>query len=200
MIVPNPKTSPPRNGRYEQFQAQTAGISFVKIPKDVLETTMHDELATHFQRVMAYIMRYSWGNYSSYAIHEDGTPRLQRDCAKELGIKKQAVSKAVRYGITRGYLQDELKILYPLLTPQLGNCKKVALSGDFSWATFMEQWKVANSTDFLTLQVARSTVKRIQKVALSDYKKWRTPATNGGASLYKIKEDLKTDPPPLSLP
>ena len=187
----------PQTSRYEEFQAQTARTPFVKIPKDVLEATMRDQLATIWQRVLAWIMLYSWGNYSFYAIKDDGTPRLQRDCAAELGISKFAVSKAVRYGITRGYLQKEIKILYPLTNPQLGaNCKKVAYSGNL-WQLFIEEWKVANSCNFQEMEVARSTIKRIRKVVLSDYKKWLASATNGGPSLYKIQEDLReTDPPP----
>ena len=179
--------------RYDEFQAQTARITFTKVPNDVLEAMMHDELATYFERVMAWIWRYAWGNYSFYAINDDGSPRLQRDCVKELGIPKQAISKVVRYGIARGYLQEELKILYPLRSPVLTDCKKVAPVGDFSWATFIDLWKVANASDFLTWQVADATVKRIRKVAFVDYKRWRTEATNGGPSLYKKEEDYKED-------
>ena len=52
----------------------------------------------------------------------------------------------------------------------------------------MEGWKVSHSSDFQELEVARSTIKKINKVILSEYKKWATSRKQFNASLLKTEE------------
>ena len=167
-----------------EYESATRGLIFTKDFQTRQEALMHDPLATVGERVMAWILRRSWGEYVLYAIRDDGEPAFQRDCAKDLGIDKKAVSHAVAYYQRRGYLENQPKKLYPVISPVLGGPpKKVVRSSDF--LQFINDWKVAHSSDFHELEVARSTVERIRKVILSEYKKSRTAGTNGGPSLYE---------------
>jgi hypothetical protein len=174
-----------------EYETKTKGLLFTKDFQSRQEALMHDRLATLGERVMAWILRRSWGEYVLYAIGEDGEPAYQRDCARELRIDKRRVADAVDYNKRRGYLLDiPGKKLYPAISPILAspppNCKK---SGEYR--TFLEQWKVTHSSDFQELEVARSTVKRITKVLLSEYKKSKKQVESEKASLL---ETAKTVP------
>src|SRR5215471_942478 len=168
--------------QWHEFRQATKGLSFTSDFNTALEAQMRDSLATIGERVLAWLKRKSWGNRSLYCVSEfDGDPLYQVDCAAELKIDKRSVSKACAYLEKRGYLErrGRSKMLYPCISPALdgpdsgdgtkseGNLKKSP-----EWATFLEEWKVACSTDFHELEVARSTVERIRKVVRSEYKKW----------------------------
>lgn len=179
-----------------EYNLATENQYFTKDFNTALEAVMKDKLATAGERVLAYIKRYSWGEYSLYAIGDDGHPRFQVDCAKELGLNKKTVSRAVAYLQARGYIANEPKRLYPVLTPVLGgptpNGKKSR-----AYETFLQNWKVSHSIDFERLEVARSTIKEIKKVLLSDYQKWRksqTPAENGALTLLRSAEEGPKNP------
>ena len=159
------------------FKQKTAGLAYTPEFNDALEALMHDQFATYAERILAWIKRNSWGRDSWYAITESGKVAWQSDCAGELRIDKRGVSKAIKYLIHRGYLLDELKLLYPVVSPTLGLEQKVAGAGDF-FTIFVEEWKVAHSTDFQELQVSRSNVARLRKVMLSDFKKWKASQTS----------------------
>jgi len=173
-----------------EYETKTKGLLFTKDFQSRQEALMHDPLATVGERVMAWILRRSWGEYVLYAMKEDGEPAYQRDCARELGIDKKQVSNAVAYYQKRGYLENQPKKLYPVISPALSspnpNCKK---SQEF--VTFLEEWKVTHSADFQEREVARSTIKRINKVILSEYKKSRELKRKAEASLL---ETAKTVP------
>lgn len=67
------------------------------------------------------------------------------------------------------------------------------------YRTFKAEWDVAHSAEIAEEQVARSTLKRINKIRLSDYKKWKrsaTPQQNGGTSLEALEtvEPLEATP------
>ena len=170
-----------------EYEKATKGLIFTKDFQTRQQALMHDPLATVGERVMAWILRRSWGEYVLYAIREDGEPAYQRDCARELGIDKKAVSKAVAYLQGRGYLEDQPKMLYPIIAPQLTSPVNTREKSP-EWATFFENWKVAHSADFQELEVARSTVERIRKVILSEYKKSKHQNKNGAASLLETLE------------
>jgi hypothetical protein len=170
-----------------EYETKTKGLIFTKDFQTRQEALMHDPLATVGERVMAWILRRSWGEYVLYAIKDDGEPAYQRDCARELKLDKKAVSHAVAYYQNRGYLENQPKKLYPVISPVLvGPPKKVVRSPDF--LQFIENWKVAHSSDFQELEVARSTVERIRKVILSEYKKSRNQAKNANVSLLETEE------------
>jgi hypothetical protein len=150
---------------------------------------MHDRLATIGERYMAWIKRNSWGRDSFYAIKEDRTPAWQRDAVKELGISKQRISAATQYFVKRGYLREELKILYLVISPQLGpDPKKVRGTPDF-FINFIPEWKVTHTPDFLEWETARemrkvanTTVKRIERLMMADFKKWAAARTSAEKS------------------
>jgi hypothetical protein len=170
-----------------EYETKTKGLIFTKDFQSRQEALMHDPMATIGERVMAWILRRSWGEYVLYAIREDGEPAYQRDCARELGIDKRKVSNAIAYNQKRGYLENHPKKLYPVISPVLGGPpQKVTRSPDF--LQFIENWKVTHSSDFQELEVARSTVERIRKVILSDYKKSRRADKNGDVSLLETIE------------
>jgi len=82
--------------------------------KDKLEWAMRNQHASHGMRVTAWILRYSLAVGSSFAIHLGGTrPRLQADCARELHIPPQEVSRKVAALKKRGYLENRPKLLVP---------------------------------------------------------------------------------------
>ena len=191
------KTQPPEQARAE-YEKATQGLLFTKDFQSRQEALMRDPLATVGERVMACILRRSWGEYSLYAIKNDGEPLLQKDICDLLGVNKTRVSHTIAYYEERGYLVKKRKWLYPVISPVLLSTEKVAdIRNLFTkFSSFLLHWKVAHSTEFEELEVARSTVKRITKVALSDYRKVRRVEKNGGASLYETEEDiLETNPP-----
>ena len=195
-------------GRAE-YQAETAGLIFSKDFQSRQDAVIHDTLATVGERYMAWILRYSWGEYSLYAIAPDGEPLHQRDFCALTGIEKQRVSAAHAYYKQRGYLRDSSKLLYPVISPRLQPPpEKVTRSADF--LQFVENWKVTHSADFEALEVARSTVKKIRQVLLSDYKKSRQLETIENTTLLrdlldpretaKRAGDRVSEPPPAKTP
>jgi hypothetical protein len=180
-----------------EYEKETAGLLFTKDFNTDMEATMRDKLNGNGERFLAWLKRYAWGEYSTFAIGVDGWPKTQQDASRELGIKKQAVSHLVIYYEARGYLRREGRKLYPVIAPQLSAPpQKVARSHDkLTFREFLESWKVAHSHDFSELEVARSTVDKIRKVMLSDYKKSLKQATNAPASLLEIAREEPGDSP-----
>ena len=170
-----------------EYERATKGLIFTKDFQTHQEAVMHDPLATVGERVMACILRRSWGEYVLYAIKEDGEPFYQRDLVRLLGIDKIRVSRAVSYYQRRGYLWDHPKVLRPAIDPILAapdpKGKKLQ-----EYATFLEEWKVAHSSNFEELEVARSIIKKINKVILSEYKKWKEQKRRADATLLETAE------------
>jgi len=167
-----------------EYEKKTRGLFFTKDFQTRQEALMHDPLATVGERVMAWILRRSWGEMVLYAMKEDGEPAYQRDCVRDLGIGKKRVSEAISYYQKRGYLENHPKRLYPVVSPALvspdPNCKK---SGEYR--TFLEEWKVTYSADFEEEEVLRSSLKKKVKVRLSHYTKWREQKRKAEASLLE---------------
>ncbi len=172
-----------------EYENQTKGLRFSKDFQSHQEAVMRDPLAAVGERVMAWIKRRSWGEYALFAIRDDGSPALQVDCARDLGIDKRRVSGAVDYLKRRGYVvDDEGRLLYPVISPVLASPPpKDEKSAEYR--TFVEGWKVSHSSDFEELEVALSTVKRIRKVLLSEYKKSRLSGQKVAASLLEINRE-----------
>lgn len=163
-----------------EYEAATKELRFSKDFFPALEAIINDPLETIGTRVLAWYKRHSWGNFSLYAVNDDGSDAQQTDCASALGVTKQRVCQAVNYNEKRGYLYRDGKKVYVSISPSLGpKPSKVARSADFS--AFLEEWKVAHSADFQELEVARAAVERIRKVILSGYRESRRARTNGGA-------------------
>jgi hypothetical protein len=181
--------------RYE-FERATRGVAFAKDFLPSLEALMRDRVETSEARIMAWLKRTSWGNQSLHCINEDGTEAFQADCAVQLGIDKRRVSKVMQYLEQRGYLErrGNAKVLYPVVSPTLtgpppdSNGKSPERA---TFSTFLELWKVAHSSDFFELEVARSTVERIRKVVLSDYKQWLATRTKSDA--YKERDSESSE-------
>ena len=195
-----------RNGTNSSSSRGTDRAEYEKVTKDILfakdflpalEAVMRDELAAAQQRVLAWIKRMAWGNYSLYAIldKETGETATQAHLVAQLRLDKGRVSHVVAYLEKRGYLRRDGKKLYPVISPQLGpDPGKVADPATFR--LFFAEWRVANSATFERLEAAReakkvanSTIKEIQKVLDSDYQKWSESTTNGRASLYERKAE-----------
>ena len=168
-----------------EYESATKNLQFTKAFHSQNEAIMRDKLAINGQRFMAWLMRRSWGEYALFAIGVDGWPLLQEDAAHELGLDKRVISSLANYYEKRGYLVRDGRKLIPVIDPALGPVpEKVSRRREF--AAFVEEWRVAHSADFQELEVARSTVSRIRKVILSDYKKSREQAKKAAASLLEI--------------
>jgi hypothetical protein len=165
------------------FAAATEDLRFTKQFWETQAAIMDDVLATAFDRVSAWIYRFSWGEFALFCMGADGTPMYQVHCAKHLKLSKQTVSKTVVYLQARGYLQPHAKRLIPAIKPVLSVPKKGEKSREYE--DFVEGWKVANSADFERLEVARSTVREIRKVIRSEYKKSQQQKTKASASLLE---------------
>lgn len=172
---------------YQEYERATKDLLFTKDFNSRLDVFVHDPLATANERIMAYILRRASGEYALFAIKDDGTPLLQRDVEIDLVIDKRVVSKVVAYNQFRGYLEDHPKLLTPVIGPKL-DARPLPPETSKEWAEFVENWKVAHSTDFERLTVARSTVKEIRKVMRSDYKKSKEQRQRADATLLKISE------------
>ena len=172
-----------------EYEKQTRGLFFAKDFHTRLEAVMHDKLATVGERVMAYILRYSWGEQVLYAMKDNGEPVYQRDIVRDLGLDKTSVSHAIAYNQRRGHLEDKPKLLCPVISPALTvptpNDKKPT-----EFATFLADWKVAHSTENQEWEDARSTIKKFRKVVRSEYKKLRKTAKNAEASLLETARPL----------
>lgn len=184
----------------QQFDQATEKLLFTKDFNTSLEAIMGDKLATYSERITAWIKRRSWGNFSLYCIDEQSRTSLcQADCARELGIDRRRVSETFKYLEKRAYLELRRKLIYALIDPSEGppalnsHSEDVSKSGESGqFRTFLEEWKTAHSSDFCALEAARSSVKNIQKVLLSDYKKWRAARKNRGPSLIESIESIES--------
>lgn len=177
------------------YEHATQDLRFTKEFWSHQEAIMRDRMETHGARFMAWLKRRAWGEFSLFAIRDDGWPATQQDAADELGIDKRIISNVARYYEARGFVHRAGRLLYPMISPSVGPPpEKVTRSSDFS--SFLETWKVAHSTDFQALEVARSEVERIRKVMLSGYREWkkdRKAATNGPVSLLEIAGEVPED-------
>ncbi len=172
-----------------EYEEATQGLGFSKEFHTHNAAVMRDVLEAAGPRFLAWLRRNAWGEYSLFAIGPDGEPLTQADAARDLGISKSRISHVVAYYEARGLVECKGKVLYPVISPGLfPPPEKVADSRNFS--KFLEHWKVAHSSDFHELEVARSTVKRIRKVLLSHYKAYRKQETNAGASLLETARPL----------
>jgi hypothetical protein len=188
-----------------EYESKTKGLSFTKDFQTRQEALMHDRMATVGERVMAWILRRSWGEFRLYAVREDGEPAYQRDCVRELRISKKSVSSAVSYFQKRGYLEDRPKMLYPVISPSLSGIPPLKVTYCQDFLQFIEEWKVTYCQDFLEEQVLERRLKEIRKVRFCLYKKSRKAATTKGSILIEEKKQIleretPPPPPPLSLP
>lgn len=176
-----------------EYEEATQGLRFTKDFNTHLEAVMRDPLATYAERYLAWLKRYSWGEWSLYAIGIDGEPMTQRHAANDLGIDERRISKVVDYYERRGYLYKQGKRQYPVLAPQLGPLpEKLPHSPEF--LEFFENWKLAYSTEFSARELHRSELKRINKLLLSCYKKSPEYARKRAATLLKIARQLPDQP------
>jgi hypothetical protein len=186
-----------------EYNLATENLFFTKDFNTALEATMRDGLASPAQRILAYVKRYSWGEYSPWAIGIDGHPRYQVDCANELKLNKRLVSKTVAYLQARGYLEDRAKLLYPVIAPQL-TAPDPKSEKSPAWTTFIENWKVANAGDFQRWEDARAVDKHFRKVVHAEYRqhqKSQTPEKKGGTTLLRsAREGPKTQQRAVSSP
>lgn len=184
-----------------EYEKKTKGLLFTKDFYTRQEVLMRDPLATVGERVMAWILRRSWGEYVLYAMRDDGQPAYQRDCVRALGLSKKRVSEAVAYYQKRGYLEKQGKLLYPVISPRLVSPDPEAKkSGEYR--TFLEEWKVTYSADFEEEKVLRSALKKKVEVRLSLYKKYLRGRKERAASLLETREsnsetDLRAAVSPL---
>lgn len=122
-------------------------------------------------------------------------------------LDKSVISRAVARNRNRGTIgsRDGQKVV-PAVSPDPA---KVAHSRELfrshkqrsaEFSAFMERWKVDHSREFEKLEVARSTVERISKLALSEYRKERKLAApeRKKARSYNLLESSVNDgsPPP----
>lgn len=153
-----------------EYEAATKDRPFTKDFNAALEALINDPAETIAQRVLAWLKLRAWGNFRLYAVNKDGTPAFQSDCALDLKLKKQLVSKAVAYWKLRGYLDCKGKLLYPVISPSPPALPEKSPKKSPEWVTFLQLWQVTHSVDFAALEEARSVVKRLRKVMLSDYR------------------------------
>jgi hypothetical protein len=149
------------------------------------EAIMRDETLDCEVRVLAWLKRYSWGNYSLHAVLDDrfGRPALQVDCARQLNLDPSRLSHVIARLEKRGYIQRDGRLLLPVIAPAIPGPEKIGPSRNFG--EFLEWWKVAESETFHALEVARAEVEKLGKLKLSAYKKWRASQTNAVPSLYE---------------
>jgi hypothetical protein len=178
-----------------EYDSKTTGLIFTKDFQSRQEALMRDPLATVGERVMAWILRRSWGEYRLYAIRDDGEPAYQADCARTLQIDKKRVSDAVSYYRKRGYLEKDGKKLYPVISPVLANPPTDDEKKSGEYRTFLEEWKVTYSPDFEEEKVLRSRLKEIVKVRLSLYKKSKQQKQKDEASLLETKKSISETGP-----
>lgn len=197
-----------------EYERRTEGLFFTKDFNTFLDKLMHDPLKTYDQRVMAWIQRYSHGEYSMYAIRIDGFERTQADCVRELGIPKQKVSQVIALNKQRGYLlhiAKHPKWLYLAIDPRLVDPpKKVPSHDDFlgfveKWkqahTTEAEEWlkaqsaikKVVDSDDFKAYQVAVKKDRRFRSVIAIDYRKTSKSMTNSDSTLLESTSQTNGD-------
>lgn len=200
MVAPLRKTKlpPSRAELYAEFEEATKDLKFGKDFLSSLEAVIQDDLITAEYRVLAWLKRRAWANYRLFAAQDDGlTPAGQKDCCTDLRLDKTTVSHAVAYLKARGYVRTERRLLIPVIAPQAVVVDirfKRAVSPRF--ALFFEAWKVAHEAESKELEDARATIKRIQKVVLSAYKKSQTSEKNAGPSLLDPSETPEPADPP----
>lgn len=177
-----------------EYEHVTEGLRFSKEFWTHQEAIMRDPMESYGTRFMAWLKRRSWGEFSLYAIREDGWEATQQHAADELGIHKQRISAVVSYYEARGYLYREGKRLYPVIAPTPPPIDQKVLAD----RTFLEYWKVQHVSDFLALKVALAEVARLYKVRRRARQEWEaktgTSGTNAPASLLETAGRVPEDP------
>lgn len=170
-----------RKRRFDEFHERHGRRAFTPDFNSSLETLMKDPSATAGERVLAWAKRYAWGNYSDFAVDEEGKPQGQVDCASQIGIDKRQVNNAVRFWENRGYLRTEGRLIYPVDSPQPPNRSKVTDVYDFpspSFRLFIETWSTAHPDEYEEFERACATAKRIRLQLIQQYRLMRKSQTS----------------------
>lgn len=177
-----------RARRFQEFHARHGRKAFTPDFNSSLEALMQDRGATVCERVLAWAKRYAWGNYSDFAVDDEGRPLGQVDCAEQLRIDKRQVNTAVRVWEARGYLRTEGRLIYPDDSPQPERRGKVIDPYDFrspSFRLFLQDWSHEHPDEYRLLEEARALVERLRMQIVEQYrerKKSLALSTNGSGS------------------
>jgi hypothetical protein len=196
MALSVPSVYEDAESRQNAYHKATDHLLFTKDFNTALEAWRDDPLETPAARLLAWVKRSSWGRWSLYCVDEAGKPAYQVNAAADLHLDKRRVSDTVDYLVKRGYIGKDGKVLYPVISPVPADIPFRSDPKSEEHGLFLEQWKVAHSTDFHEFEVARSLVKTYRKVLLSEYKKWKALRTNAAPSLLEEEEGLEEDPTP----
>jgi hypothetical protein len=172
---------------FEAFHSRHERRGFSVHFNAALEAEMMDTALPVAERVKAWLLRTAWGNFSEYPVTGiQGTPLGQKDCAAKLALKKTVTSNAFRRLERRGYIRSQGRLwrLNDTPVPPQG---KAGPSADYQ--AFLGEWQATHPEESAELEVARSTVERIRKVILSDYKRSRALRRSGRPILIDKTEN-----------
>ena len=104
------------------FHRATGHLPYTMYWNATLEAQMMDESLSNEIRVLFAIQRYSWGNFSDFAVtakpqRKPGEPKprpmTQEALGEILGIQKSHMSEYVKFLKAQGYLRSEHLYLFP---------------------------------------------------------------------------------------
>jgi hypothetical protein len=82
-----------------------------------LDSLIEDPTATVAERVDAWILRTSWGNWSDCCVDGNGSALVQSDCARRLKLDRRQVNPVFKDRESRGYIRFAGREIHPLDDP-----------------------------------------------------------------------------------
>jgi hypothetical protein len=136
-----------------------------------LEGAMGDCSASPRERVLAWIKRYAWGNFSEHAVERiGGKPLRQKDCARQLGLGRPEVSRAVAALVRGGLVKVEQDNLYPVRSPQSLKFKDSQDCDAGRWTQFFEEFTKSDPKTAEQYRALEKEFNQVKKVVMGRYR------------------------------
>ena len=185
--------------RVADFNAGHSGQRFTKHFNTAIDAVIRDKSGYSDCRVLAWYIRRSWGNFSDCAV-DDETGQIaltQRDCTRDLGLSKSAVSRSVQRLESKFRLQMRGREGYPVVDPiaaaQAANVPKADYVGDNerSFGEYFSNWLRENPAEAEAFTEAQQTVYRIRSNVLAQYKTSEKLQTGGKKSSSDLSQTFE---------
>ena len=153
--------------RFKTFYESNGSNPYTTVFNSHLDVRMKTNVFGVVERVLDWTVRKSWGHHSNHAVKSpDGEPAGQADCAKELGVSKGAVSKAVRSLVEAGHMTVQGRLLFPVREP--AGPKNGNVRTETRWQQFLQQRRECDPR-VQQLEEAVSRAKRLRQELLVEF-------------------------------
>jgi len=142
-VGPRGKPGAGNGGSISELMAQLGVTSWTQVPNPILERWMEADQPPRL-RVMAALVRHSFGYQRPYAVHlvkGKERPLQQADLSRLLGIAQRWMKRVLAKVESQGLIRGDGKLLYPVATPPEMGVKLTlpAFSSPFAFSSPQDQ-------------------------------------------------------------